>query len=97
MPVRRCPACKAASIPTKELIVSDARCPACGKIVGPQWLVRFVVFLVLAAVTTVTTVIVLAQFGVYAALLWFSFPIGTLGYLKARFAPLVVRRQDFAG
>ena len=93
MPVRRCPACKAASIPTKELIVSDARCPSCGRIVGPQSLVRILVFLVLSVITIATTVMVLAQFGLYAAILWFSFPIGSIGYLKARFAPLTARRE----
>ncbi|MDH3989455.1 MAG: hypothetical protein OEV34_10020 [Gammaproteobacteria bacterium] len=31
---------------------------------------------------------VVLQMGIYAALLWFTFPIGALSYLKARFGPL---------
>ena len=45
-------------------------------------------FVVIFAITFVSTVAVLAQFGIYAAILWFSFPIGAIGYLKARFSPL---------
>ena len=93
MPVRQCPACHAASIHTRELILSDARCPACGRTVGPRFLVGALFVLLVSIVTAVTTLIVLAQFGLYAALFWFSFPIGSLGYLKARFAPLAARRE----
>jgi hypothetical protein len=42
-------------------------------------------------VTSLSTIAVLAQFGIYAALLWFPFPVGALGYLKARFSPLEVK------
>jgi len=31
---------------------------------------------------------VVLQMGTYAALLWFTFPIGALSYLKARLGPL---------
>jgi hypothetical protein len=31
---------------------------------------------------------VFLQMGAYAALLWFTFPVGALSYLKARFGPL---------
>lgn len=31
---------------------------------------------------------VFLQLGAYAALLWFTFPVGALSYLKARFGPL---------
>ena len=43
------------------------------------------------AVTVATSVMVLSMFGVYAVILWFAFPIGAIGYLKARFCPLAVR------
>jgi hypothetical protein len=42
-------------------------------------------------VTSLSTIAVVAQFGIYAALLWFPFPVGALGYLKARFSPLEVK------
>jgi hypothetical protein len=51
---------------------------------------------VIAAVTVLSTIVVSVRYGMYAAILWFSFPVGTLGYLKARFAPLVVRPEDYA-
>ena len=35
---------------------------------------------------------VLTLFGVYAVILWFAFPIGAIGYLKARFCPLVAEQ-----
>ena len=31
---------------------------------------------------------VFLQMGAYAALLWVTFPVGALNYLKARFGPL---------
>ena len=39
-------------------------------------------------VTITTTFMVFVQMGGYAALLWFTLPIGALSYLKARFSPL---------
>jgi hypothetical protein len=51
------------------------------------WPLNVLTFLV----TSLSTIAVLAQFGIYAALLWFPFPVGALGYLKARFLPLEVR------
>ena len=42
----------------------------------------------IAAITVVTTAMVLMQSGLYAAILWCPFPIGSLSYIKARFAPL---------
>jgi len=32
--------------------------------------------------------------GFYAGLLWLPFPIGAMGYLKARYCPLEVKSDD---
>ena len=85
---RVCPACAQPAIPISGLLVSNVRCPNCGKTIGPHWFFGMAFFVVIFAITFVSTVAVLAQFGIYAAILWFSFPIGAIGYLKARFSPL---------
>ena len=43
----------------------------------------------IVVVTVGTSLAVLSMFGIYAVILWFAFPIGAIGYLKARFCPLV--------
>lgn len=48
--------------------------------------------LAIIAVTIGTSVMVLTLFGIYAVILWFAFPIGAIGYLKARFCPLVAEQ-----
>lgn len=40
------------------------------------------------AVTAVSSIAVLAQQGIYTALLWAPFPIGAIGYVNARYFPL---------
>lgn len=92
MAVRSCPNCAQPSIEVSDLLVSNARCPNCGSIVGPHWLIGSLFAIVILLVTVGTTIAVLAQFGVYAAILWFSFPIGAIGFLKARFSPLQVKQ-----
>ena len=92
---RTCPNCQQASIPVAELLVTHATCPNCRAIVGPHWSLAAISFIVIFTVTIIATIVVLAQFGIYAAILFFSFPIGALGYLKARFAPLVVKNAAF--
>lgn len=91
---RICPVCLQPSIPIAELLVSHAECPNCGSTVGVHWLFGGVFYVVIFVVTGVSTLLVLARFGVFAAILWFSFPIGAIGYLKARFSPL--QRKDAA-
>lgn len=76
------------------MLLAHATCPNCRALVGPHWTLGTVFFLVILGVTVLTTIMVLAQFGIYAAILWFSFPIGALGYIKARFAPLVVKQTS---
>ncbi len=88
MPNRICPVCSQPSIPVSELLVSNARCPNCHSAVGVHWLFGSVFFVIIFAVAAISTFLVLARFGVFAAILWFSFPIGAIGYLKARFSPL---------
>ncbi len=88
---RVCPACAQPAIPISGLLMSNVRCPNCGKMIGPHWFFGMAFFVVIFAITFVSTVAVLAQFGIYAAILWFSFPIGAIGYLKARFSPLEIK------
>ena len=91
---RVCPACAQESIPISGLLLSNVRCPNCQSLVGPHWFFGTSFFLIILVVTLVTTIVMLAQFGIYAAILWFSFPIGAIGYLKARFSPLQVKQVD---
>ena len=56
-------------------------------------LFRVVFFVAILSVTVPSTLAVLAQQGVYAALLWVPFPIGALGFIKARFCPLETKRR----
>jgi hypothetical protein len=93
---RICPACSEKSIPISELLLSHATCPNCKNLVGPHWFFGSAFYAIILLVTVVSTIIVLAQFGIYAAILWFSFPIGAIGYLKARFSPLVTKQRKLS-
>ena len=75
------------------LILSDVLCAICGRRVGVHWLFRSVFFVIISIVTPFTVFVVLVEHGLYAALLMFSLPIGAIGFIKARFCPLVIRRQ----
>ena len=92
MPNRVCPACLQPSISVSELLVSSARCSNCGSTIGVHWFFGTFFYVVIFAATAISTFLVLTRFGVFAAILWFSFPIGAIGYLKARFSPL--QRKD---
>ena len=94
MTQRNCPSCGQKTIPVSELLVSDARCPGCRCVVGPQRLIGALFFIVTATATAASTLVVMTQFGLYAAILWFSFPIGAIGYLRARLSPLRSRRSN---
>jgi hypothetical protein len=50
--------------------------------------------ILIAAVALTTTIMVLMQLGVYAAIVWFPFPVGSLSYLKARFSPLETKDRE---
>lgn len=73
--------------------MSHFDCINCGELIGVHWFYRAVFFAAILLVTVPSALAVLAQQGVYAALLWTPFPIGALGYVKARFCPLEVKRR----
>lgn len=81
-------------MPVSELLLGAASCPACHKIVGVHWLAAAVANTIIAIVTLASTAAIFVQQGVYAAILWFSVPIGALSYLKARYCPLEIKRQS---
>lgn len=85
---RECPNCITRSIPLSEILFSNCRCAKCGALIGVHWAAYFGFNVLIFAVTLTTTTMVLMQSGLYAAILWFPFPIGSLSYIKARFSPL---------
>jgi hypothetical protein len=62
------------------VIASNFECRNCNTLVGIQWLYRAVFFALIFVTTTLSTIAVLAQQGLYAALIWLPFPIGAIGY-----------------
>ena len=90
---RKCPNCSEDTIPISELLVSSFDCSSCGKFIGVHWLFRAAFFIVILLITVPTVIAIFVQQGVYAALLWAPFPIGALGYVKARFCPLEEKRR----
>jgi hypothetical protein len=66
----------------------------CGALIGVHWAASLGFNVLIAAITVVTTAMVLMQSGLYAAILWCPFPIGSLSYIKARFAPLEIKRRQ---
>lgn len=91
---RKCPSCSSNALPVTQLIVSDIQCCVCGRTVGVHWAFRAVFFVLILAATVALGLIVLIDQGLYAALLIVSLPIGAIGFVKARFCPLVVRKQQ---
>ena len=87
---RNCPNCSNSSIPVSGLLVGPCRCPACGVTVRVNRAVSFLFSVLILVVTLVTSYMVLSLFGIYAVVVWFIFPIGAIGYLRARFCPLAV-------
>lgn len=85
---RECPSCARSSIPVKELLFTDYRCAECRELVGVQSIVAAISSFLIFVVASVTTLVVLIELGLYGALVWFTAPVGALGYLKARFGPL---------
>ena len=88
---RNCPNCSSESILVTELILSDVTCTNCGQLVGVHWLFRSVFFVIILVATLLITFVVLIDQGFYAALIMISVPIGALGFIKARFCPLVLK------
>lgn len=58
-----------------------------------HWAAYFGFNILIFAVTAVTTTMVLMQSGLYAAILWFTLPIGSLSYIKARYSPLETKEK----
>jgi hypothetical protein len=86
---RSCPNCSAPAIPIRELLFGICRCPNCKVGVRVHRVASALFSLAIIVVTIATSIAVLSLFGIYAVILWFAFPIGAIGYLKARFCPLV--------
>ena len=74
--------------------MSDAVCANCSQVIGVHWLFRSFFFIVSFITAAFVGLIVFAHQGFYAALLLLPLPIGAIGYIKARFSPLVVRHYD---
>ena len=91
---RKCPGCSEESVSVSGLILSDVFCTNCGQLVGVQWVLKTIFFLVILIATIALGIVVLEDQGLYAALLMISLPIGAIGYIKARYCPLVVRKQN---
>ena len=88
---RECPACSERSISVSEVLLSDTHCSACSTRIGFHWTISVAFGAIIVPVTLISTVMVLAQMDLYAALLWLPFPIGAISYLKARLCPLVTK------
>jgi hypothetical protein len=71
-------------------------CANCDHLVRVHWLFRAVFHVAILIATILTVVIVLIDQGIYAAILLFTVPIGALGYIKARFSPLVTESRESA-
>lgn len=92
---RTCPNCASQSVSTRELLFGNCRCGSCRCIVGVRRFASAIANAVIFAIATLTTLIVFIELGLYAALLWFTLPVGALSYLKARFCPLEVKPEPF--
>ena len=90
---RICPNCSSKSISVTGLILSDVVCANCSQLVGVHWVFRSVFFVIILIATLLTAFVVLIEQGLYATLLMVSVPIGAIGFIKARFSPLVLKRN----
>ncbi len=79
-----------------DLLLRHAYCESCQSLVGarrgPSALVNFVS--VLATLTT--SLMVLSTMGNFWALLWFTVPIASFAYIKARLCPLETKQLELA-
>ena len=88
---RKCPNCSSETISVRELLFGDCRCKSCLRIIGVRRIVSAIASFVIFAVAIATTLVVLVALDLWAALLWFTLPVGALSYVKARFCPLEAR------
>jgi uncharacterized protein (DUF983 family) len=87
---RICPNCSARSIPIAGLLLGACKCAACGKYVRVNRAAAFLFSVIIIVVTVATSYMVLSMYGIFAVIIWFAFPVGSIGYIKARFSPLTV-------
>ena len=92
---RICPNCASDSVSVRELLFGNCRCGNCHRIVGVRRFASVLSSIVIFTVAIVSTLIVLIELGLYAALLWFTFPVGALTYVKARFCPLDTKPEPY--
>ena len=55
---------------------------------------KAIFFVVILVATIVGGVVVLIDQGLYAALLMLSLPVGAIGFIKARYCPVVIKKQQ---
>ena len=94
MMYRRCPNCSSRSVPLSSLLFSRAICQDCKAIIGAGSICSAAFFVITLVLTITSTAAVMGHQGFYAGLLWLPFPIGAMGYLKARYCPLDVKPND---
>ncbi len=90
---RQCPNCSTRSIPVKDVLFADGYCVRCHEQVGIHGVVAAISSFVILIITLTSTLAVFFQLGPWAALVWFTAPIGALSFLKARFGPLRIKAQ----
>lgn len=85
---RKCPNCSASTISVDRILFGNCRCETCGKVIGVHRIATRLFSVLILIVTSVTTFLVFLQMGFFAALVWFSLPIGAVSFIKARYSPL---------
>lgn len=91
---RECPNCHSETISVRELLFGNCHCKSCLRIIGVHRIASAVASFVIFSVAIVTTLIVLIELDLWAALLWFTLPVGALSYVKARFCPLEAKPKS---
>lgn len=91
---RNCPNCSGQTISVRELLFGDCRCRSCLRVIGVHRVASVMASIVIFTVAVLTTLIVLIELDLWAALLWFTLPVGALSYVKARFCPLETRPES---
>jgi uncharacterized protein (DUF983 family) len=91
---RICPNCSQRSIPLSGLLLGACRCAACGHYVRVNRVAGFLFSILTVVITALTSYAVFALHGIYAVIIWFAFPVGAIGYIKARFSPLTAFQAD---
>lgn len=92
---RNCPNCRSNTISVKELLFGNCRCASCLRVVGVHRVAAALSSIVIFTVAIITTLIVLIELDIWAALLWFTLPVGALTYLKVRYCPLETKSEPF--